>query len=159
VGRSHSLTSDGHSNGAHEAMVLRRVQEWTVKCGVFSLLGMIRIGEWLPHAPRPLTVFLGPFVRSLGIVTFVLHVCVAHLNPMLPIAVPTDYEQSQWDAFLAFEAAPIVISKLRAGTRQLLQEKTLPEIPLKSRELPSITGIEALPTPITTYQVHVCGLV
>ena len=109
---------------------------------------MTQIGERLVHVPHlyVLTGYIGAFVQLFGIVMLAPHMRVVHLTPMLPLMIQVDDEESRWNVFLAFKAASIVIARLQADIKRLLLEKMLPEIPLKCRELPSIKGVEALPT-------------
>ena len=113
-------------------------------------LGMTQIGEWSLQTSRMyfLTGFSGAFVQFFGIVMFTPHMRVVHLTPMLPLAIPTDDENSRWNVFLAFKAASVVIAKLQADTQRLLQDTALLEIPVESRALPSVTEIKAFP-PLT----------
>ena len=69
---------------------------------------------------------------------------VIQLTPMLPFATPVDDERSRRSLFLAFKAASIVLSKIKADVQRLVQE-TPPKIPLELRKLPSVTGIKAYP--------------
>ena len=61
---------------------------------------------------------------------------------ILPLAIPTDDERSRKQLFLAFKAASIVVDKIQADASNLVDiQKTLPEIPLEFRELPSVSKI------------------
>lgn len=173
------ITSDGHSNGPHEAIVFCiecKNELSNISCepsaelvsyvassfkeqlegnhrALFHAwrvpaLGMTQIGEWSLHVSRLyfLTGFSGAFVQFFGIVMLAPQMRVVQLTPMLPLAIPIDDEQSRWNVFLAFKAASIVIAKLQADAKQLLQKTRLHTIPFELRGLPGITSIKALPT-------------
>jgi hypothetical protein len=68
---------------------------------------------------------------------------------MLPLATSIYDEHSRLNVFLAFKAASIFIAKLQDDTRQLIEDKTRPEIPFNLRALPSVTKIKASSAPGT----------
>ena len=64
---------------------------------------------------------------------------------MLPLATPVDDERSRKQLFLAFKAASIVIAKIQVDVSNLVDiQRTLPEIPPESRQLPSVSKIGAI---------------
>ncbi|KAF9648216.1 hypothetical protein BDM02DRAFT_3115685 [Thelephora ganbajun] len=158
IGACH-ITSDGHLNGAHEAMVFcvecknelsniscepsAELVSYVASSFKEQLRGKHRALFHAWRVPALGMTQIGPFVQFFGIVMLAPQMRVVHLTPMLPLAIPTDDEQSLRNIFLAFKAASIVVAKIQADVRRLLQETTLPEIPLESRELPSVTDIEA----------------
>ena len=72
---------------------------------------------------------------------------LVQLTPMMPLAIPTEDEQSRRNVFLALKAASIVIAKLQADTQQFVENKTTPALPLTLCTLPCVTEIKAFSTP------------
>ena len=115
-------------------------------------LGMTQIGKRTPHALRPhhLTGLLGSYVQFFGIV-MIAQMRIVPLTPMLPLQTPASDERSRQELFLAFKAASIVIAKIQADVRKLIQ-KPPKAIPLEFRSFPSVTEIKKVtlsPEPIS----------
>ena len=72
-----------------------------------------------------------------------LQMRITPLTPMLPLTTPIDDERSRKSLFLAFKAASIVLAKIQGDVSRHV--RTPPQaIPLGSRGLPSVTGIDAV---------------
>jgi len=81
---------------------------------------------------------------------------VVPLTPMLPLATPINDEQARRRLFLAFKAASIVLAKIRGDVSKHVQ-KTPQAIPLRSRGLPSVTGIKAVSSPSSRIDFTLLG--
>ena len=87
-------------------------------------LGVTLIGEQVPSVPylHHLTRFSGPFVQFFGIVMLAPQMRVVPLTPMLPLATPINDQRSRQTVFLASKAASIVLAKIQADVKRLIQE-------------------------------------